>query len=49
MGRFYSGDIEGKFWFGLQPSDAPSIFGGTEQEPAYITYDFICLNNLINC
>jgi hypothetical protein len=21
MGRFYSGDIEGKFWFGLQDSD----------------------------
>jgi hypothetical protein len=40
MGRYYSGDIEGKFWFGLQPSDAPSRFGGTEQEPSYITYDF---------
>ena len=40
MGRYYTGDIEGKFWFGLQPSDAPSRFGGTEQEPAYITYDF---------
>jgi len=21
MGRFYTGDIEGKFWFGVQPSD----------------------------
>ena len=21
MGRFYSGDIEGKFWFGVQDSD----------------------------
>ena len=40
MGRYYTGDIEGKFWFALQPSDAPSRFGGTEQEPAYITYDF---------
>ena len=40
MGRYYSGDIEGKFWFGLQPSDAPSRFGRTEQEPSYITYDF---------
>lgn len=40
MGRYYTGDIEGKFWFGLQPSDAPSRFGGTEQEPAYIIYDF---------
>jgi hypothetical protein len=40
MGRYYSGDIEGKFWFGLQPSDAPSRFGGVEQEPAYINYYF---------
>lgn len=40
MGRYYNGDINGKFWFGLQPSNAPSRFGGTEQEPAYITYDF---------
>jgi hypothetical protein len=40
MGRYYNGDIEGKFWFGLQPSDAPSRFGGIEQEPAYITYNF---------
>jgi hypothetical protein len=40
MGRYYTGDIEGKFWFGLQPSNSPSRFGGTEQEPAYITYDF---------
>ena len=21
MGRFYHGDIEGKFWFGIQDSD----------------------------
>ena len=21
MGRFYNGDIEGKFWFGIQDSD----------------------------
>lgn len=40
MGRYYSGDIEGKFWFGLQASDAPIRFGGVEQEPAYITYYF---------
>jgi len=40
MGRYYNGDIEGKFWFGVQSSNAPSRFGGTEQEPAYITYDF---------
>ena len=40
MGRYYTGDIQGKFWFGLQSSNAPSRFGGTEQEPAYITYVF---------
>tara|TARA_R110002020_G_scaffold457711_1_gene674707 strand:+ start:218 stop:559 length:342 start_codon:yes stop_codon:yes gene_type:complete len=28
MGRYYNGDIEGKFWFALQGSDAPSRFGG---------------------
>ena len=28
MGRCYNGDIEGKFWFGLQSSEAPLRFGG---------------------
>ena len=28
MGRCYNGDIEGKFWFGLQSSEAPTRFGG---------------------
>jgi hypothetical protein len=40
MGRYYQGDIEGKFWFGLQPSDAASRFGGQEFEPQYIEYYF---------
>lgn len=40
MGRYYSGDIEGKFWFGLQPSNAASRFGGLELEPQYIQYFF---------
>ena len=40
MGRYYSGDINGKFWFALQPSDAPSRFGGEETEPSYINYYF---------
>lgn len=26
MGRYYSGDIEGKFMFAVQPSDAPERF-----------------------
>jgi len=40
MGRYYSGDIEGKFWFGVQPSDAASRFGGSAGEPNYICYNF---------
>lgn len=40
MGRYYSGDIEGKFWFGLQPSNAADRFGVTGCEPGYITYFF---------
>lgn len=40
MGRYYSGDIEGKFWFAVQSSDAASRFGGVESEPAYIDYYF---------
>lgn len=27
MGRWYSGDIDGKFWFGVQPSDDADNFG----------------------
>jgi len=40
MGRYYTGDIEGKFLFGVQSSDAASRFGGDEVEPNYITYNF---------
>jgi hypothetical protein len=40
MGRYYNGDIEGKFWFALQSSDAASRFGGEELEPSYISYHF---------
>lgn len=40
MGRYYQGDIEGKFWFALQSSDAASRFGGEELEPQYIEYYF---------
>ena len=30
MGRYYHGDIEGKFWFAVQDSTDASHFGGTE-------------------
>lgn len=40
MGRYYNGDINGKFWFAVQSSVAPSRFGGEEYEPSYIQYHF---------
>lgn len=39
MGRYYSGDIEGKFWFGVQSSTvAGDRFGVNEYEPDIIEY-----------
>lgn len=38
MGRYYNGDVEGKFWFGVQGSDAPERFGASERERGYIDY-----------
>ena len=32
MGRYYSGDIEGKFWFAVQDSDDASFFGGADED-----------------
>jgi hypothetical protein len=40
MGRYYNGDIEGKFWFGLQSSTAASRFGVEPAEPSYVNYYF---------
>ena len=40
MGRYYNGDIEGKFWFALQPSDTADRFGVMHFEPDYIVYNF---------
>jgi hypothetical protein len=40
MGRYYDGDINGKFMFAVQSSDAASRFGGEIHEPAYIHYYF---------
>lgn len=34
MGRYYSGDIEGKFWFAIQSSDDADNFG-VDGEPIY--------------
>lgn len=40
MGRYYSGDINGKFWFALQSSLAADRFGVSYSEPSYVEYYF---------
>lgn len=40
MGRYYSGDIEGKFAFGVQSSNAADRFGVEGQPPDYIEYNY---------
>jgi hypothetical protein len=40
MGRYYSGDIDGKFWFAVQPSNSADRFGVTGHVPEYIDYNF---------
>ena len=39
MGRYYNGDIEGKFWFGVQPSSDADFFG-EEGEARELEYYF---------
>jgi hypothetical protein len=40
MGRYYSGDIEGKFWFALQSSDCADRFGVVGTQPEVLNYYF---------
>lgn len=40
MGRYYSGDIEGKFWFAVQSSDDANFFGVTGEQPSRLEYFF---------
>ena len=40
MGRYYNGDIEGKFWFAVQSSDAADRFGVTGVQPQELYYYF---------
>ena len=40
MGRYYSGDVEGKWAFGVQCSTTPDKFGAVEHEPYMIEYTF---------
>jgi len=48
MGRYYTGDICGKFWFGIQSSDDPENFGAE----LYFEYTFFgcgcCATDYIN-
>lgn len=61
MGRYYTGDIEGKFWFAVQSSDDAENFGGTsnyvyleddehEEDPIEIEFQFTSQDmESINC
>jgi predicted AAA+ superfamily ATPase len=40
MGRYYSGDIEGKFAFAVQNSDAADRFGVIGHPPNYLEYNY---------
>lgn len=40
MGRYYNGDIDGKFWFAVQSSDAADRFGVIGDTPNYLVYHF---------
>jgi hypothetical protein len=40
MGRYYHGDIEGKFWFALQDTEAAKRFGGEISEPTTVHFYF---------
>lgn len=40
MGRYYSGDIEGKFWFAVQSSDDADFFGVSGYQPSMLQYYF---------
>ena len=39
MGRYYNGDIEGKFWFGVQSSTDADYFG-VEGDARFLNYYF---------
>ena len=51
MGRYYDGDIEGKFWFGVQSSDDAEYFGAKDitsenkEEDYHAGYVDYCIDN----
>ena len=40
MGRYYEGDIDGKFWFGVQSSSDADYFGVEGTQPGFLDYNF---------
>ena len=40
MGRYYNGDIEGKFWFAVQSSNDADYFGVEGEQSPYLNYSF---------
>jgi hypothetical protein len=40
MGRYFTGDIEGKFWFAVQSSDCADRFGVQGYQPEVLKYWF---------
>ncbi len=40
MGRYFSGDINGKFWFAIQSSNDADNFGVTGTQPEELEYYF---------
>jgi len=40
MGRYYEGDIDGKFWFGVQSSSDADYFGVEGSTPGFLDYNF---------
>ena len=40
MGRYYSGDIQGKFWYAVQSSNSADRFGVQGYQPEVLNYCF---------
>lgn len=40
MGRYFEGDINGKFWFGVQSSSDADYFGVEGTQPGFLDYSF---------
>ena len=47
MGRYYWGDIQGKFMFAVQPSDAGERFGAEMVEERILADDDYCIDYVV--